>query len=106
MGRKRIRSWWVDIAFYVPVKGRDSQGALFSASTWQVLRSDFDSMMLDAARARGVEFIQGKAIDPIVDGRMLFVCATCELIAVLVEPVECSVLIDASGCRHFSRRWD
>ena len=86
--------------FYVPVKGRDSQGALFSASTWQVLRSDFDSMMLDAARARGVEFIQGKAIDPIVDGdavRGVRVRADSGL----VEPVECSVLIDASGLSTF-----
>jgi len=57
-------------------------------------------MMLDAARARGVEFIQGKAIDPIVDGdavRGVRVRADSGL----VEPVECSVLIDASGLSTF-----
>ena len=33
-----------------------------SAVTWQVLRSDFDAMMLDNARARGAEIVQGAAV--------------------------------------------
>ena len=46
--------------FYVPVKGRRGNGELFDASTWQVRRSEFDEMMLNTARARGAEFIQGQ----------------------------------------------
>lgn len=86
--------------FYVPVKGRDSNGELYSASTWQVLRSDFDEMMLSVARSRGVGFIQARAVEPILEGDAIRGVRVRAENGV-VERVECSVLIDASGQSTF-----
>ena len=85
--------------FYVPVMARE-EGKLTDAFTWQVRRSDFDSMLFDAALARGGDFIHGEAVAPI--------CENGEVKGVRVqradggmETVESSVVIDASGMGTF-----
>ncbi len=56
--------WWVPVMQRV-----EDDGALTERTTWQVRRSEFDTMLLDAAVARGAELILGRAVDPIVDDR-------------------------------------
>lgn len=65
-GTSGKNSWWV------PVTGRDENWKLFPWDTWQVRRSDFDTMMLDEAIARGATFMRGRATKPIMgdDGSM------------------------------------
>ncbi|HXJ33943.1 MAG TPA: FAD-dependent monooxygenase [Candidatus Eisenbacteria bacterium] len=58
-GQSKQGSWWV------PVTGRDKNWQFFDWNTWQVRRSDSDKMMLDEARARGAEFLAGKALAPL-----------------------------------------
>src|SRR5262245_36385979 len=61
---------------FVSITGRVSQPFYFfqtikheCAVTWQVVRSEFDSMLLDNARKKGVEVRQGTAVrDVIMDG--------------------------------------
>ena len=88
--------------FYVPVNGRGADG-LFDASTWQVRRSDFDQMMLDAARSRGVGFIHGEALEPLRDGESITGVRVRTATGV-VEDVVSSVVIDASGPSTFLSR--
>src|SRR5262245_15139382 len=54
-GQSKRGSW------FVPVTGRDENWKLFEWDTWQVRRSDFDSMMLNQAVSRGATLIPGKA---------------------------------------------
>lgn len=86
--------------FYVPVMARSEEGELLDAFTWQVRRSDFDSMLFDTALARGGDFIHGEAVAPI--------CEDGDVKGVRVqradggmETVESSVVIDASGMGTF-----
>lgn len=46
--------------WFVPVRARNAQG-LHDVTTWQVRRSDFDKMLLDAAVGRGATLIEGQA---------------------------------------------
>jgi len=59
-GTRGNPDWWV------PVMRRDEEG-LHDVVTWQVRRSVFDRMLIDAALERGAELIDGRASDPIVD---------------------------------------
>jgi flavin-dependent dehydrogenase len=59
-GTRGNPDWWV------PVMRRDDQG-LHDQVTWQVRRSVFDRMMLDAAVGKGAELVFGRASEPIVD---------------------------------------
>ncbi len=89
-----------DSPFYVPVKGRGPNGELFANSTWQVRRSDFDSMLVDTARARGVVFLQGEAVAPICDGDAV-TGVTVRTSTGEIETVEARVVVDASGQTTF-----
>ncbi len=51
----------------LPVAGRDKDWKLFPQFTWQVRRAEFDTLMLDTAISRGVDFIHGQVAQPIVD---------------------------------------
>ena len=67
------------------------------ASTWQILRSDFDTMMLENARAKGVEVRQGVAVREalIEDGRVAGVRADVDGGA--QESLRARVVVDATG---------
>jgi flavin-dependent dehydrogenase len=57
-------------AFYVPVMARGPSG-LEAIPTWQVLRSEFDRMLLETAMARGAQFVRATVRDVIrSDGRV------------------------------------
>lgn len=54
-------------SFYVPVMARCPEtNQLMENFVWQVRRSTFDQMMLDAATSRGVEMVEGEATAPIL----------------------------------------
>ncbi len=55
-------------AFHVAVQERRPDGRLQPTSTWQVLRSRFDRMLLDVAIERGAEHVDGEALLPLTDG--------------------------------------
>lgn len=86
--------------FWVPVMGRRPQGELFEASTWQVRRSDFDAMLLDTVRTRGIELIHGEALEPLRNGDSVR-GVRVRTNSGAVEEVESSVLVDASGMTTF-----
>lgn len=52
--------------WYLPVASRDKDWKIYLRPTWQVLRSDFDKMLLDTAQSRGTDFIHGEVIEPIL----------------------------------------
>ncbi len=84
-------------SFFVPVSARNAGGPRLEVTTWQVRRSDFDHMLLEAAIQRGAGFIHGNATEPLVDddGTMRGVrVATREG---ETEDLEAEVVIDASG---------
>ena len=66
------------------------------ATTWQVLRSDFDQMMLDNAATHGVEVRHGVAVRDVVteNGRIVGVRTNTES---KDEPHRAKVVIDATG---------
>ncbi len=84
--------------WFVPVTGRDENWQLFPIHTWQVRRSDFDTMMLDEAVRRGAELWRGKVLRPLLNGNG-------SVRGVVVQPqdgngtleIESEVLLDCSG---------
>jgi len=89
-------------SWFVPVMRRTEEGALEEAFTYQVRRSDFDAMMLEAALGNGSETLRAEAIAPLwaPDGRTMT--------GVRVrhgdgreEDVRATVTLDVSGQRTF-----
>lgn len=89
-GTSGRNSWWV------PVTGRDDDWQLFDWDTWQVRRSDFDTMMLNEAVARGATLIQGRAIKPILGDDRSVRGVTVATDGGLLE-IRSEMLIDCSG---------
>jgi flavin-dependent dehydrogenase len=83
-----------------------------SSRTWQVLRQDFDMMMLDNARQHGVDVHEGVRVLEVLfeAGRAIGVRAVDE--AGAVRDIRCRVVVDAAGqsCmiqdRLGLREWD
>jgi|694.fasta_scaffold07902_10 flavin-dependent dehydrogenase len=83
-------------SWFVPVMGRNTSGQLFAWETWQVRRSSFDQMLLDAAVARGATVVPGKALKPIVtDG--VVQGAQIRMRDGGVQTIRSEVLLDCSG---------
>jgi flavin-dependent dehydrogenase len=89
---------------FVSITGRVSQPFYFFQTikhecslTWQVWRSEFDAMLLDNARKKGVEVRQGTAVrDVIMDGdRVVGVRADAGNGG--VEEIRAKAVVDASG---------
>ena len=89
---------------FVSTSGKVSQPFYFfetikheCATTWQVLRSDFDRMMLDNARAKGVDVRQGVAVRDVVthDGRAIGVRGDVK--GGGSETFRADAVVDASG---------
>ena len=83
--------------WFVPVTGRDENWKLFDWTTWQVRRSDFDTMILNEALSRGATLLPGRAVRPLLrdDGSVR---------GVQVQPadggtleIESEMLLDCSG---------
>jgi FADH2-dependent halogenase len=88
-------------SFHVPVMGRTAEGR-FRASTWQVRRSHFDSILLEAARERGAELCTGEAMAPVREG------ARVRGVHVRAKEreweIRAGVVVDASGQNTFLSR--
>lgn len=91
------------VPFYVPVRARSPEGNLVDASTWQVRRSQFDSMLLDTAISRGADFVNGEAIAPIVRGGAV-TGVKVRTASGSVAQIDAPLVIDASGQRTFLAR--
>ncbi|MFN2487249.1 MAG: NAD(P)/FAD-dependent oxidoreductase [Acidimicrobiia bacterium] len=83
-------------SFFVPTSTRVTGTERREVPTWQVRRSDFDQMLLDAALEKGAQLIAGKATEPLItsDGTVSGVKvqsgdSTADVFA--------DVVIDASG---------
>lgn len=89
---------------FVTDKGRLSEPFYFHdnkphecSQTWQVLRSEFDLMMLNNASEHGVQVHQGaRVLDILFDGNRA-VGVTVELEGGQVQEVRAKVVVDASG---------
>ncbi|SRR6266536_591257 len=94
-GASAVNSW------YIPVAARDKEWNLSNATTWQVRRSDFDTMMLKEAEARGATIMQSTATEALVadDGavRGVRVCWPDGK----SEDIETQVVLDCSGLATF-----
>src|SRR5690606_37580910 len=83
-----------------------------SSQTWQVLRSEFDKLMLDNAREHGVDVHEGARVLEVLfqDGRAVGV--RVRLDDGSEQTVHCSVVVDASGQSSLImnalglRKWD
>jgi 1H-pyrrole-2-carbonyl-[peptidyl-carrier protein] brominase len=84
-------------AFWVEVKQRCPEtNALLSNSTWSVMRSTFDQILLDAALSRGADYMPCDAVAPIQkDGAI--VGLQVKTPAGKLENLHCEVLLDCSG---------
>lgn len=88
-------------AFQIPVMARLPEKGLHEASTWQVRRSDFDGMLLNAALARGAKFIRGQALKPLSDKEGAVHNLLIRTSEGETEEIEAEVLVDASGYATF-----
>ena len=88
-------------SWYVPVSKRDADWNLALSTTWQVRRSDFDTMMLKEAEARGATVMQGTATKPLLadDGAVRGV--TVRWPDGKSENIETEVVLDCSGMATF-----
>lgn len=88
-------------SFWVPVMRRDAEGKLVDSTTWQVRRSDFDEMLLNAAKESGLKVVEGRAIRPLVneDSSIRGVMVQTQDGAII--EIESDVLVDASGPATF-----
>ncbi|MGH2536977.1 MAG: NAD(P)/FAD-dependent oxidoreductase [Candidatus Promineifilaceae bacterium] len=94
-GPKGHTSWWV------PVTGRDENWGLYDSETWQVRRSDFDTMMLAEAVARGAKLIHGRATRPLLSEAGAVRGLEVRLADGGSINVESEVLLDCSGQATF-----
>src|SRR5438105_4012338 len=90
-GQSKAGTW------FVPVTGRDENWKLFEWDTWQVRRSDFDTMMLKEAVSRGATLIPGKAIKPLRNNGSIKGAQIKLADSEKVEEIESEVLLDCSG---------
>lgn len=82
--------------FRVPVMARGDEG-LNRASTWQVRRSDFDSILFDTAVERGSTHVKGTAKKPIVDASGKVTGVSVELADGEIIDIEAKMVVDSSG---------
>lgn len=90
-GASKAGSW------FVPVTGRDENWNLYPTDTWQVRRSDFDTMLFDEAIARGACMLPGKALKPLVGDDGAVKGVTVQMAGGGIETVESEMLIDCTG---------
>ena len=90
-----------DYKWYVPVASRDKDWKIYSRPTWQVLRSEFDKMMLETALSRGTEFIHGEVSKPIVDDKGAVRGLTVKEPSGKIFDIESEIVLDCSGQATF-----
>jgi flavin-dependent dehydrogenase len=87
--------------WYVKVSSRDQDWKLHDSTTWQVRRSEFDTMMLKEAIARGAKLIQGTATKALQaeDGSVRGI--TMRRPDGAEEEIETKMVLDCSGQSTF-----
>jgi len=85
----------------LPLCGRDADWKLFPSYTWQLRRDEFDKLMLDSAISRGVDFVQGQVIKPIVDDSGAVRGLTVRPNEGNVFDIESEIVLDCSGLNTF-----
>lgn len=93
-GTRGNPDWWV------PVMRRDQEG-LHDQVTWNVRRSVFDQMLLEAALSGGAELLEGRATDPIVDERGVLTGVEVETATGNTTRITADITIDCSGQATF-----
>ena len=88
-------------AFWVPVAERTPDNELRLGRTWQVLRSNFDEMMLTAAIERGAELVPCEAVAPLVESDNRVAGIRFRTPQGALEDLKAEVVIDASGQAAF-----
>ena len=88
-------------SWFIPVSARDENWQLQPGTTWQVRRSDFDTIMLEEAQKRGATLIRGTAKKALRtdDGGVRGV--TMERPNGTTEDIEAKVVLDCSGMATF-----
>lgn len=85
------------VPFWVEVKRRCPEtNVLIPTATWSVTRSSFDSILLNAARDRGAEYMECEAVAPIQEGDRV-TGLQIRTAAGALENLHCEVLADCSG---------
>jgi flavin-dependent dehydrogenase len=88
-------------SWYVPVMSRASDGSLEETFTWQVRRSTFDKILLDAAVKRGSTLIEGAATQVIRDDTGAVRGVKVRTADGGMEEVHSEVVVDVSGYTTF-----
>jgi len=88
-------------SWYVPVSKRDADWNLALSTTWQVRRSDFDTMMLKEAEARGATVMQGTATKPLLADDDAVRGVTVRWPDGKSEDIETQIVLDCSGQATF-----
>ena len=88
-------------SWFVPVSARDKDWNLSLGNTWQVRRSNFDTMMLKEAEKRGATVMRGTATKPLLadDGAVRGV--TVRWPDGKSEDIETQIVLDCSGQATF-----
>src|SRR4051794_19520003 len=87
--------------FWVEVKKRcPDTNAMLPNTTWSVMRSSFDQILLDAALERGAEFMQCEAVAPIQEDGAVTGLQIRNSGGAL-ENLYCDILVDCSGQATF-----
>ncbi len=91
----------VGVPFWVEVKRRCPEThALIPTATWSVTRSAYDSILLNAARERGAEYMECEAVSPIQEGDRVVGLQIRNQSGTL-ENLHCEVFVDCSGQATF-----
>ncbi|MGH8923037.1 MAG: NAD(P)/FAD-dependent oxidoreductase [Acidimicrobiia bacterium] len=84
-------------SFFVPTSTRVTGTERREVPTWQVRRSNFDQMLLEAAIEKGAEFLPGTATDPIMNEKGAVSGVHVAIPNQTSEDIRAEVVIDASG---------
>jgi flavin-dependent dehydrogenase len=94
-GASAVNSW------FIPVSKRDPDWNLALSTTWQVRRSDFDTMLLKEAEARGATVMQGTATKALLTDDGAVRGMTVRWPDGKSEDIETQIVLDCSGQATF-----
>ncbi|HSU85870.1 MAG TPA: tryptophan 7-halogenase [Chthoniobacterales bacterium] len=90
------------VPFWVEVKKRcPDTNAMIPNSTWSVTRSSFDKILLDAALARGAEYMPCDAVAPLQEESGRIIGLQIRTPGGALEDLHSDVLVDCSGQATF-----
>ena len=90
-------------SFYIPVMGRDKENKLFKQYTWQVRRSHFDKMLLDACTDQDITSVKGMVTDVLCNDKGVPCGIKYKNDAGEETEIHADLVADASGQHTFLR---